>query len=102
MIRRPPRSTLFPYTTLFRSNEAACPYIGRFRKRTLLCGASSGEQGILVLFILLEHSIHQVAHIVTNACLLSNGGCIINRNTHGITLQCAYPGGQPNLRPPSR
>src|SRR6266404_5207399 len=27
MIRRPPRSTLFPYTTLFRS----CPYRGRNR-----------------------------------------------------------------------
>src|SRR2546422_3340700 len=26
MIRRPPRSTLFPYTTLFRS--AACPLLG--------------------------------------------------------------------------
>src|SRR5438874_5094347 len=24
MIRRPPRSTLFPYTTLFRSDVAAC------------------------------------------------------------------------------
>src|SRR2546422_7290202 len=24
MIRRPPRSTLFPYTTLFRSCEVAC------------------------------------------------------------------------------
>src|SRR2546422_3420276 len=24
MIRRPPRSTLFPYTTLFRSNYARC------------------------------------------------------------------------------
>src|ERR1039457_2409259 len=24
MIRRPPRSTLFPYTTLFRSPESAC------------------------------------------------------------------------------
>src|SRR5258708_18436834 len=24
MIRRPPRSTLFPYTTLFRSHVAAC------------------------------------------------------------------------------
>src|SRR5258707_4134389 len=24
MIRRPPRSTLFPYTTLFRSDQAAC------------------------------------------------------------------------------
>src|SRR3712207_8022333 len=26
MIRRPPRSTLFPYTTLFRSNSAARSY----------------------------------------------------------------------------
>src|SRR3712207_7419988 len=25
MIRRPPRSTLFPYTTLFRSDESAPP-----------------------------------------------------------------------------
>src|SRR3712207_8320957 len=24
MIRRPPRSTLFPYTTLFRSGESGC------------------------------------------------------------------------------
>src|SRR3712207_8604676 len=27
MIRRPPRSTLFPYTTLFRSVEAMADYI---------------------------------------------------------------------------
>src|SRR3712207_8548867 len=26
MIRRPPRSTLFPYTTLFRSIEISAPY----------------------------------------------------------------------------
>src|SRR5256885_16886858 len=25
MIRRPPRSTLFPYTTLFRSDRIICP-----------------------------------------------------------------------------
>src|SRR5688572_31633595 len=25
MVRRPPRSTLFPYTTLFRSRGGACP-----------------------------------------------------------------------------
>src|SRR5438093_6200953 len=30
MIRRPPRSTLFPYTTLFRSGV---PWIGRVRRR---------------------------------------------------------------------
>src|SRR3712207_9389834 len=28
MIRRPPRSTLFPYTTLFRSGQS-CDYCGR-------------------------------------------------------------------------
>src|SRR5215510_15479817 len=26
MIRRPPRSTLFPYTTLFRSDLRGCPH----------------------------------------------------------------------------
>src|SRR5260370_23801293 len=38
MIRRPPRSTLFPYTTLFRSNHGGCNSddnqnhnLGRFR-----------------------------------------------------------------------
>src|SRR2546426_9018647 len=29
MIRRPPRSTLFPYTTLFRSEQAILPAVGR-------------------------------------------------------------------------
>src|SRR3712207_7034502 len=28
MIRRPPRSTLFPYTTLFRSGYSTCTYVG--------------------------------------------------------------------------
>src|SRR2546422_1450195 len=27
MIRRPPRSTLFPYTTLFRSGDSSCAVI---------------------------------------------------------------------------
>src|SRR5258708_27316025 len=45
MIRRPPRSTLFPYTTLFRSNRAintsASSVPVRYRSRILsaaLCG----------------------------------------------------------------
>src|SRR3712207_8626471 len=33
MIRRPPRSTLFPYTTLFRSTLAMMPHLGRLRER---------------------------------------------------------------------
>src|SRR5256885_16247888 len=33
MIRRPPRSTLFPYTTLFRSPAVALAQAGRGRRR---------------------------------------------------------------------
>src|SRR5258708_24397335 len=46
MIRRPPRSTLFPYTTLFRSPTAAtCTQISRFtataRRPTTISRTSS-------------------------------------------------------------
>src|SRR2546422_7258400 len=40
MIRRPPRSTLFPYTTLFRSWHAA----GTYRIRDGRGGAGAGQQ----------------------------------------------------------
>src|SRR2546430_7842137 len=33
MIRRPPRSTLFPYTTLFRSRDRGCVVRGAVRSR---------------------------------------------------------------------
>src|SRR3712207_8833617 len=36
MIRRPPRSTLFPYTTLFRSAHEAPPPL-RVERRVVLC-----------------------------------------------------------------
>src|SRR5256885_9340254 len=35
MIRRPPRSTLFPYTTLFRSREPVEPFVDRGCERLL-------------------------------------------------------------------
>src|SRR5688572_31972044 len=42
MIRRPPRSTLFPYTTLFRS---VLPAIVRARTRCALAGVHEGRRG---------------------------------------------------------
>src|SRR2546427_1130017 len=76
MIRRPPRSTLFPYTTLFRSNTPLRPFgparnprraaprpTGRWRRRApdRLSGARSEEhtselqsQSNLVCRLLLE------------------------------------------------
>src|SRR5687768_18260731 len=38
MIRRPPRSTLFPYTTLFRSPSSQAHSVGRANEVELLLG----------------------------------------------------------------
>src|SRR2546430_11944580 len=92
MIRRPPRSTLFPYTTLFRSSArdrrivrrtlAQCrgvaPGVGRNRDRLLVatrgrCGPRSEEhtselqsQSNLVCRLLLEKKKKQVYY---RACM---------------------------------
>src|SRR2546426_11997638 len=42
MIRRPPRSTLFPYTTLFRSHRQAAELVHRRRE---LLRETSGHEG---------------------------------------------------------
>src|SRR5256885_17215525 len=60
MIRRPPRSTLFPYTTLFRSvlkravregenahREFAAVHLGQSGHRTLAAASHRGEEGTL-------------------------------------------------------
>src|SRR3712207_6875589 len=53
MIRRPPRSTLFPYTTLFRSRAGArtrpvSPRRGACRARLHVGGAQSGLASVAV------------------------------------------------------
>src|SRR2546422_6638231 len=40
MIRRPPRSTLFPYTTLFRSRKSKCLNVLRNSNGRLITGAT--------------------------------------------------------------
>src|SRR3989441_8745327 len=52
MIRRPPRSTLFPYTTLFRSQHRHAPPLGLLERRehwrALEPGAGEAAQRRLV------------------------------------------------------
>src|SRR3712207_6971731 len=45
MIRRPPRSTLFPYTTLFRSGTGGVP----LRRRVAVAFFTIGALGVLAL-----------------------------------------------------
>src|SRR5258707_2787777 len=41
MIRRPPRSTLFPYTTLFRSSRRTMPHSASWCARSHRCTSTS-------------------------------------------------------------
>src|SRR3712207_6963047 len=54
MIRRPPRSTLFPYTTLFRS-DADCRGVGDRRQRLvdrrLRVQVAAGREGLGETFV---------------------------------------------------
>src|SRR5256886_5709092 len=52
MIRRPPRSTLFPYTTLFRSRQAAKDLLGK-----TLVTAQTGAEGLPVHRLLVEQAL---------------------------------------------
>src|SRR5258708_15315817 len=47
MIRRPPRSTLFPYTTLFRSSDTVDPRRGNVRSQIITERRKSHEQSDL-------------------------------------------------------
>src|SRR3712207_8167693 len=44
MIRRPPRSTLFPYTTLFRSRSGSCPSSWTVPRRPCTRSGDAGER----------------------------------------------------------
>src|SRR5258708_35658563 len=57
MIRRPPRSTLFPYTTLFRSidyqglwKSAMLPFFGGVTRRIGFLSSTIREFGVPVLY----------------------------------------------------
>src|SRR5438034_7714450 len=47
MIRRPPRSTLFPYTTLFRSSATVAPLVVKDKVIVGIAGAEFGIRGFI-------------------------------------------------------
>src|SRR2546430_14433720 len=61
MIRRPPRSTLFPYTTLFRSIEEAAG-ITKYKTRKRLAEAKleGAKQNLARVYDILEEVTRQV------------------------------------------
>src|SRR5260370_26280329 len=99
MIRRPPRSTLFPYTTLFRSQLAhvAGPAVLRKllegRCRELLGRSEEHTSELqshlnLVCRLLLEKKKKKTeASTVSNPCMVCDG--CASRQPHNLECRCA-------------
>src|SRR3712207_8734853 len=68
MIRRPPRSTLFPYTTLFRSPpaDAAGPQLGTDRTGPLIRQIKKQMRVFVALLFLLVGSLGIAGYILSN------------------------------------
>src|SRR3712207_7945932 len=65
MIRRPPRSTLFPYTTLFRSQGEAELLRHREAEAELAAGHAVLVAGILRLVRVFREQVDAAGHAVT-------------------------------------
>ena len=82
MIRRPPRSTLFPYTTLFRSTAA---YAAMFQNdlKGLLAYSTISHLGLITLLLGMNRELATVAavfhvmnHVTFKASLFMAAGII--------------------------
>src|SRR5688572_17024290 len=84
MIRPPPRSTLFPYTTLFRSNEDVSEMIRELKTYPLLTGfrgsvpsdVAALEDGLLRVSALVE-DLPQIAELDLNPFVVHEHGATI-------------------------
>src|SRR2546430_3773885 len=73
MIRRPPRSTLFPYTTLFRSGPPAWP--ARLTRASLWVGAGG------LLLILICGPVYRFGMVGVRAALLTLVAGLVDRKS---------------------
>src|SRR2546427_9563285 len=64
MIRRPPRSTLFPYTTLFRSSLTSAPLIVKDKVLVGITGGEFGARGLDRKSTRLNSSHSQISYAV--------------------------------------
>src|SRR5256885_4797124 len=88
MIRRPPRSTLFPYTTLFRSRHLRdrhhrlrqpAPRRGRPAARSEEHTSELQSPCNLVCRLLLEKKKNDVLHVVSSLSTILSSGALGSR-----------------------
>src|SRR5437016_8464670 len=79
MLRRPPRSTLFPYTTLFRS--------GRRGKLAVVTGVELVAVGLIVEVELAQHARVAIAAVESSGKTRADGADTRRSEEHTSELQ---------------
>src|SRR5256885_9143526 len=85
MIRRPPRSTLFPYTTLFRSQKGAKTNIG--------ADVRFNDQGVPVFYAIrnIVRHVAAVNHIEVNFKIFVSGEIVLQVRSEEHTSELQSP-----------
>src|SRR5260221_553921 len=106
MIRRPPRSTLFPYTTLFRSMLYQPRHLAQHGCAKALLGRGVGAQRGKALLLLADDAVAALLHDLVHQLLLGGevvvdaGGLdpgLLGNDAHGggrVALLTEGAGGQ--------
>src|SRR2546430_9832698 len=84
MIRRPPRSTLFPYTTLFRSVNMVC-YQALGNDVTVAMAAEAGQLELNVMMPVIAHNLLVTMLLLTNASRVDRKSTRLNSSHSQIS-----------------
>src|SRR3712207_9512416 len=99
MIRRPPRSTLFPYTTLFRSDEGAAVIHARSRAPAWVAlGAARALNLPLVTTYHGSYSGCSSVKMLYNSVMARGHVVIANSHYTAEMIRRAYPSASARIR----
>src|SRR5256885_16771869 len=102
MIRRPPRSTLFPYTTLFRSPLFMQLVAQKIAEMTAALGRTSMQARKMApsssAFLVADVPATRPSHRLGRAPLLGLGTCRALRPLHRLLLERHAPADLPRTR----
>src|SRR2546426_6830823 len=97
MIRRPPRSTLFPYTTLFRSDAVrhAMQEITAKRQRAFIyCNSGNRVGAALIPYLMLDCGFAEDAAVTTAMQIGTRSAELIEEALDYVRRQGAAGGGK--------